>query len=105
VTQKTDHNDGHFPPATGPASLSQLAHLVDNHWTGVADKINALTSIIEQATQERERMIVRARSLDKPMSWTRIGQLLGVSKQTAHERYGAPRGPVPEKITEPLFDV
>lgn len=51
----------------------------------IAARIAAAAATIEQTQRELRRLVVLARQAR--MSWTSIGEALGVSRQSARERY------------------
>ena len=85
---------GQLPaPTTGDDSLHILTEAVDNlarlrtaHWLGdSAVHLHALTSLIAQAHQLLPGAIHDAR--DQELTWTQIGELLGITAATAAHRY------------------
>jgi len=65
-------------------------------------RIDALTSVIEQADLMRAELIAAAR--EQGISWTEIGQNTGMTKQAAHKRWASPvRSESTDVDTEPLW--
>jgi hypothetical protein len=86
---------GQLPaPATGNDSLhvlndaiDQLARLRTAYWLGdSAVNLHALASLIAQAQQLLPQAVHDAR--DQELTWTQIGELLGITAATAARRYG-----------------
>jgi len=85
---------GQLPaPATGDDSLAVLSEAIDNlarlrtaYWLGdSAVRLHALASLITQAQQLLPQAIHGAR--DQKLTWTQIGDLLGITAATAAHRY------------------
>jgi hypothetical protein len=85
---------GQLPaPTTGNDSLQvlndaadQLARLRTAYWLGdSAVHLHALASLITQAQQLLPQAVHDAR--DQELTWTQIGELLGITPATAARRY------------------
>jgi hypothetical protein len=64
-----------------------------------AQQLDHATSVIEQAELIRAELVDRARQ--EGLTWTQIGQQLGMTKQAAQQRYGAKKLPTvdPNQLT------
>jgi len=85
---------GQLPaPITGDDSLAVLADAIDHlaqlrtaYWLGdSAAHLHALASLIAQAEQLLPQAVCDAR--DQELTWTQIGELLGITAATATRRY------------------
>lgn len=66
--------------------LVRLARRVAGPRSSLLERAAALLRIAEEADRVARREVMAARELDAA-SWADVGEALGVSRQTAHERY------------------
>ena len=95
--------DHYLEPATGDdteavldEAIATLGTVRGLSWLGDAGvTLHLLTSLIAQAQQQLPRAVADAR--DQDYSWAQIGDLLGVTRASASQRYGGqtPRNRTP----------
>lgn len=87
-------------PARRAMDTRHLATLVDRLGSNTRpdDQLDNLTSILELAEKMRALAVDQARA--DGLSWSKIGEELGLTRQAAQQRYGKkPTGPAPERET------
>lgn len=72
----------------GQEAAERWRRMADDRLANVISDMDALeinAYIASQLQRDRLDIVARLRSTSKPASWTRIGQALGLTKQTVHE--------------------
>lgn len=85
----------------------RLSEIADYRLANIVSDLDALeinAYIASRLQQDRHEIVGRLRAAEHPTSWTRIGQALGMTKQSVHGWFN--RGfqrPGPRNPTEPLY--
>lgn len=70
------------------ADAERFRQMADDRLANIIGDMDALeinVYIASQLQRERLQIVERLRAAPKPMSWTNIGQALGLTRQSAHE--------------------
>lgn len=99
--------DHYLPPTIDDDTEIVLDQAIDNlgdarglPWLGVAaTRLHLLTSLMAETERLLPRVVADAR--DQKCSWAEIGDLLGVTRASAQQRYGPSRTGEHRRLSQP----